>query len=61
MAGQETKVPVLCSIAEGQPEQLPRPAFGESLDQAASASPFHSWAGRSISLPPRASNSVARS
>lgn len=39
----------------------PGPAFSDFLDQAASANPFHSWAGKSISRPPSASNSVARS
>ena len=43
------------------PGQSPRPAFSDLLDQAASANPFHSWAGKSISRPPSASNSVARS
>lgn len=39
----------------------PRPRHDFLRYQAASASPFHSGALSSISLPPSASNSVARS
>ena len=61
MLGQRAVGIMVLEWLKAGPGRIPRPAFSDLLDQAASAKPFHSWAGKSISRPPSASNSVARS